>query len=1439
MTCATCDQVGAAPAGTLSDLTLDFGFQRLPALEIDKDTTTPAVNPAAQATYTIRITNVGDADVTTAQISDTLPTGSGTCSPTCFTYASHSVSLVGGSTVDPGALPNPTVGDTVLTFGQWRIPAGDSVIVTLVVDVDVSSVGIDAGTYENDASATADGGISVDDLGAAAQDADTPTGADPEVDEDVTVPDTVPILALTKTSANNDSVIANGLVDPGETLTYTITVANNGTATANNVEVIDAVPTGTTYVAASTMVTAPVDVQDVADDFDDGLGGTDFTTGSDGSVAWTGGWTAGGAAAVVDLGDYSLEVGRNDTATRTADLSGFANGTLLFDFRRVLLDDDDVFSIIVGATTLDTITGAGLSGTGTCSANPGPGSPNTDQTDSAYLPLRCTIPGAELAVGAVLQFTRDNWAVDEFVYIDNVQIVDRNPAGGPFAGDAPSTLVPASDSYDLQPGEQMVVTWMVTADSPLPVGQTSIDNQAFATSDETPQPVDDTATDPINNPNTGSIAGVVWDDDSNPTPNGVQDVGEPGLENIRVELYDSGNNLIDFVLTDATGAYQFDALPDDTYTVVIVESTLPTSYSQTGDPDEVGVCSTCDSQSPVAVAGGGSVTGVDFGYQYSTTPLPVTLSSFKASLGDSGVLFQWTTETETRNVGFFLFAEVEGEWAQVNPDPVLSQAIDSTRALSYRYETKGYRFTSDHYVMADIDTRGKLRFHGPFPLGDSEVSTPPEQTPVAWGQIRQQHEAAQERRRGGWRQQQIPSVRFSIPEDGLYRVRFEDLLAAGIDMSGVPLAHLALSDRFGPVPIWVEGKGTFGPGESIEFYGTVYESLYTDTNLYTLRLDASSAERIGEDHTPPVQFGKPTTVYRETARVERDRQYSFGAPGGDPWYDVWMSAIYNPTSLTRTLMVDDYQPDAGPVVLDLGLWGVTNWPASPDHHVIVSVNGHEVADSIFDGTEIPDLSIELPDDLLLDGENEVRMDLPLDLGVAFDLVAVDSYAVTYPRRLEARDGHLTFRGDAAESFAVSGLPSTDATVYRVGRKSVERMTRFDTSRDGAYFTVTFSGASEPATYLVATGTTGRLPGIQPAPAMEDIFSGEASYLMIVHPDFLGGGLDPLVAEREAQGFTVQLVDVEQIYENLTGGIVDPEAIREYIAFAVAKKGTEYVLLVGGDSYDYTDNLGLGVVSFIPSLYETTHPVVQYAPSDPLYGDVDRDMVPDVPVGRFPVRTADELDAIVAKTLDYEAKDYGRTLLSATDAYEQSERISFADISEELLASFDGWQIDRANIDTSGLAAARAQVVQSLNDGVAMAHYFGHSSFGLWSYQQLFTSVQASQLTNHGRPAVVVQWGCWNTYYVTPYADTMGHQLMLNGDQGAVAVLGAGSLTQTESDQALGALFLPRAIEPGTTLGQALVEAKRALSAEHPEMLDVIAGWTILGDPALVIEPEDQ
>jgi hypothetical protein len=440
--------------------------------------------------------------------------------------------------------------------------------------------------------------------------------------------------------------------------------------------------------------------------------------------------------------------------------------------------------------------------------------------------------------------------------------------------------------------------------------------------------------------------------------------------------------------------------------------------------------------------------------------------------------------------------------------------------------------------------------------------------------------------------------------------------------------------------------------------------------------------------------------------------------------------------------------------------------------------------------------------------------------------------VSYPRRFVARDGRHSFTA-AQRGYLVDGFPSGNVVAYRVQDGVPTRIVQVLAQPAGGGYRAAFAGSSREATYYVSAVESLLAPSIAPARPVTDITSGQATYLMISHPDFIAG-LAPLVQAREAEGMTVRVVDVEDVYAHYSGGVFDPQAIAEYIAHAATNMGTEYVLLAGGDTYDYRNYQGSGSMSFIPTLYAETGDIVAVAPVDPLFGDVDGDRVPDLALGRFPVRTSAELDTLVAKTLAYNSKDYGRTALLAADKLDL--QASFTGISDGFLAQLpEGWTSQRAYLDQLPLADARAAVQDRINAGVALTSYVGHSSYTDWSFSGLFKVADARALTNAGRPTVVVQWGCWNSYYVLPNYNTLGHQLLVAGDRGAAAVLGAATLTETTSDRALGDLVTPYLAQPGMSIGQALYLAKAQLGITQPDRVDVLLGWTLLGDPTLMVD----
>ena len=80
---------------------------------------------------------------------------------------------------------------------------------------------------------------------------------------------------------------------------------------------------------------------------------------------------------------------------------------------------------------------------------------------------------------------------------------------------------------------------------------------------------------------------------------------------------------------------------------------------------------------------------------------------------------------------------------------------------------------------------------------------------------------------------------------------------------------------------------------------------------------------------------------------------------------------------------------------------------------------------------------------------------------------------------------------------------------------------------------------------------------------------------------------------------------------------------------------------------------------------------------------------------------------------------------------------------------------------------------------------------------------------------------------------MGQRFMMEGEQGAVSVMGASTLTNADSERRLARMVFAR-LASGELLGDAVTKAKAEYAQTRPNDLDVLLGWTVLGFPELVI-----
>jgi len=140
-------------------------------------------------------------------------------------------------------------------------------------------------------------------------------------------------------------------------------------------------------------------------------------------------------------------------------------------------------------------------------------------------------------------------------------------------------------------------------------------------------------------------------------------------------------------------------------TVMLFKQRDQTSKDDTGytvDLDSAG-----NTSDPVA-----DVTG-DFGYEPVVTN-PISLASFKSVVDGDEVSFTWATQTEVSNLGFNLYAQVNGSWQRLN-DNLIQGKGDSVTIRTY---TATYDIDASYFAVADVDIFGKETLHGPFKLGE-------------------------------------------------------------------------------------------------------------------------------------------------------------------------------------------------------------------------------------------------------------------------------------------------------------------------------------------------------------------------------------------------------------------------------------------------------------------------------------------------------------------------------------------------------------------------------------------------------------------------------------------------------------------------------------------------------------------------------------------------
>jgi len=705
-------------------------------------------------------------------------------------------------------------------------------------------------------------------------------------------------------------------------------------------------------------------------------------------------------------------------------------------------------------------------------------------------------------------------------------------------------------------------------------------------------------------------------------------------------------------------------------------------------------------------------------------------------------------------------------------------------------------------------------------------------------------------------------VALGIDRSGIYRITGSTLRAHGFDWSGVRGSDLALVTHGKAVPRFISTAGPLSDSSYVEFYGSSIFTFYTSRNIYYLQVnhqlafDAAAVPAAPAAGAPPAEFlGR----YQESRRT----LYEPMAPN-DQWLFGSVTAITPPkhanvpTHLDAAINLPAAVPH-GQASITFDTRGATGLSGpQPQHHLIVYVNGHQVAEQMSSGYVEKVTTAKFSASWLLKGPNVVRFLLPGDVrnktgdgqDVNIDIMEIRTFALRYPHAFAATDGSLAAQLAVQPRVVVSGLRTARVSAWRVVAGTPQRLAGVAVHATNGGFQAGFAATSK-GDYRVEDSRALMLPAS--FTHVQDtgyLLQGQGQLLVIGPQKFLPA-LGPLIAYHHSHGMTVKLVDLADVYTKYSDGLLDAAAIRSYISDAEKQLGTQSVLLVGADNYDYHHYItcrhrahdkkhGYYVKNdctgnpndrvFVPSLYVDNLDFGRI-PSDWAFVGTSA-----VSIGRIPAVNADQVRIAVAKSLLY-LRSGGRTQAIFTAGGEEPDFAQTSDALAGLLPS--SYTVAKAYNKPTGARKVRVILRDGINRGAKIVDFVGHGNLEQWGMPPSVLNVgMVPKLQNRTKPAVFFGWGCQTAYDVDPTDQALNARLLFAQNGGAALTLGSTGLDNADVQAVLAKDFFQKLFhDPAiSTVGQALQAAKVETLASDPSVQPPADSYELYGDPALPVGP---
>jgi hypothetical protein len=748
--------------------------------------------------------------------------------------------------------------------------------------------------------------------------------------------------------------------------------------------------------------------------------------------------------------------------------------------------------------------------------------------------------------------------------------------------------------------------------------------------------------------------------------------------------------------------------------------------------------------------------------------------------------------------------------------------------------------------------------------------------------------------------------KISVAKDGIYKIDKAFLESCGINTDGLNPAHIHIygngdglipeknnlprTDDLAENALYIQGEsdGVFNDNDYILFHAwgphrwssseTVFpylqiRNIYSDVSTYFININGNAAPlRIQEDlqNDTPADSTISSYDFRECYETDLVNLVE----GGQRWYGELFDV-----ELERTFNFSI--PNIDTEKLDFKLDIAANCPNNNLLNTIkASVNGQDLFTNI-----LPINSMDYSRGEYKFSMNNPPASIPLKLTVSRQSPTTEAYldriVLSTKRKLIFYGTQFGFRVKNLDptqliSYEITGLPS-GGFVWDITDKHAPK--RMYISTNGNIKSFKSEGGLKE--FVASNGSSFFTPDRVGAVSNQNLHGlPQADYLIVSHPDFLSQA-ERLAELHRAEGLTVHVVNVQQVYNEFSSGMQDATAIRMFAKMfydrALQTDPTtkpKYLLLFGDGTYDPKNRLANNN-NYIPTYQAViSEDHINALVSDDYFGILgdnegfsSTDLM-DIGVGRFIVS-----DNLQAKQQVDKVEHY---LKNGSELFPNNASCCLG--STDLTSTFGDWRLkfvqiadnDPSNqfikdnaepqynyvklnhremngeklymdafpmvVSTGGIRfpALAESITDRVQRGIVMINYVGHGGEVGLAEERIVTIPQIQSWNNINALNLFVSATCEFTRYDDPKRISAGEWAFLNPTGSSVALMTTTRAVYITVNEVTGDAFYQQVFERDATGNPKTFGEISMLTKNNSGSSGNKRSFTLIGDPALRI-----